>query len=76
MVKSTSMGVEPAYLNSALVDEHDINFIVMGAHGRTGLNHFLIGSVAEKVIRSATVPVHVVRIKTDSNRTESDESSR
>ena len=37
----------------------------MGTHGRTGLNHFLIGSVAEKVIRSADVPVPVVRITTD-----------
>lgn len=43
-------------------EEHDIDLIVMGTHGRSGLNHFLIGSVAEKVIRSATIPVHIVRI--------------
>jgi nucleotide-binding universal stress UspA family protein len=34
--------------------------IVIGSHGRTGLAHVLIGSVAEAVIRRATVPVIVV----------------
>ena len=43
-------------------DAHDVDLIVMGTHGRSGLNHFLIGSVAEKVIRSANTPVHVVRV--------------
>lgn len=43
-------------------DENDVDVVVMGTHGRTGLNRFLIGSVTEKVIRSADVPVMVVRI--------------
>jgi nucleotide-binding universal stress UspA family protein len=34
----------------------------MGTHGRTGLDRFLIGSVTEKVVRSADVPVVTVRI--------------
>jgi nucleotide-binding universal stress UspA family protein len=34
--------------------------IVMGTHGRTGLRHLLLGSVAEGVIRRASVPVTVV----------------
>lgn len=34
--------------------------IVMGTHGRTGLTHLLLGSVAEGVMRHATVPVVVV----------------
>jgi len=38
-----------------------IDMIVMGTHGRTGLSHFLLGSVAEKVLRQATVPVFLVR---------------
>ncbi len=42
-------------------DEQDIDLIVMGTHGRTGLDHFLKGSVTERVIREATVPVLVVR---------------
>jgi nucleotide-binding universal stress UspA family protein len=42
--------------------DHDVDVVVMGTHGRSGLNRFLIGSVTEKVIRSAHVPVLVVRI--------------
>jgi nucleotide-binding universal stress UspA family protein len=41
--------------------EKVIGTIVLGTHGRTGLAHMLIGSVAEKVIRSAHCPVYVVR---------------
>ncbi|MCF7854110.1 MAG: universal stress protein [Candidatus Pacebacteria bacterium] len=35
--------------------------IIMGTHGRTGLEHVLIGSVAEKVVRKAPCPVLTVR---------------
>jgi nucleotide-binding universal stress UspA family protein len=38
--------------------------IVMATSGRTGLAHFLIGSVAEKVVRHATVPVLTLRVAT------------
>jgi nucleotide-binding universal stress UspA family protein len=37
------------------------DLIVIGTHGRTGLKHVLIGSVAEKVVRHAHCPVLVVR---------------
>lgn len=36
------------------------DLIVMGTHGRTGLRHFLIGSTAEKVVRTSKVPVLTV----------------
>ncbi|MEO7731471.1 MAG: universal stress protein [Kofleriaceae bacterium] len=39
----------------------DIDLIVIGTHGRTGLARILIGSVAEKVVRHAPCPVLVVR---------------
>ena len=39
---------------------HNCDVIVMGTHGRTGLGHLLMGSVAEKVIRAAPCPVLVV----------------
>lgn len=35
--------------------------IVIGTHGRSGLSHLLLGSVAEKVIRGATMPVVTIR---------------
>ena len=38
-----------------------VDLIVMGTHGRTGLQHVLMGSVAEKVVRLAPCPVLVVR---------------
>ncbi len=41
--------------------EHEIDLIVVGSHGRTGLMHALVGSVAEKVVRKAPCPVLVVR---------------
>jgi len=37
------------------------DLIIMGTHGRTGLQHVLLGSVAEKVVRLAPCPVLVVR---------------
>ena len=38
-----------------------VDLIVMGTHGRTGITHLLIGSVAERTIRYAPCPVLVVR---------------
>jgi nucleotide-binding universal stress UspA family protein len=37
------------------------DLIVLGTHGRTGLAHLLIGSIAEKVVRKSPVPVLTVR---------------
>jgi nucleotide-binding universal stress UspA family protein len=45
----------------AYAEEHDIDQIVMGSHGRTGTSRILLGSVAEKVVRRAPVTVTVVR---------------
>jgi nucleotide-binding universal stress UspA family protein len=44
-----------------IAEEERVDMIVMGTHGRSGLNRVLLGSVAERVIRLATCPVLTVR---------------
>jgi nucleotide-binding universal stress UspA family protein len=44
-----------------IAEEERMDMIVMGTHGRTGLNRALLGSVAERVIRLAPCPVLTVR---------------
>lgn len=44
-------------------EDPEIDLIVMGTHGRTGLKHALLGSVAEKTVRHAPCPVLVVRAR-------------
>ena len=41
--------------------EVDADMIVVGTHGRSGLSHMLIGSVAEKIVRKAPCPVLTVK---------------
>lgn len=43
------------------LDDHEIDHIVMGSHGRTGASRVLLGSVAERVVRRSPIPVTVVR---------------
>jgi nucleotide-binding universal stress UspA family protein len=49
----------PPILNYA--ESHDIDLIVMGTHGRRGLRRFLMGSVAEEVVRLSNCPVLTLR---------------
>jgi nucleotide-binding universal stress UspA family protein len=49
----------PAIVDAAL--ELNCQLIVMGTHGRSGLKHLLLGSVAEHVVRNSKVPVLTVR---------------
>ncbi|WP_135822134.1 universal stress protein [Halostella litorea] len=46
--------------------EADADAIVMGTHGRTGIDRILLGSVTERVVREATVPVITVRMVDES----------
>lgn len=41
--------------------DHDVDAIVMGSHGRSGVTRILLGSVAESVVRRSPIPVTVVR---------------
>ena len=49
-------------------DDRDVDLIVMGTHGRTGLDRYLLGSVTEKVVRTADQPVLTVRMGEESPR--------
>jgi nucleotide-binding universal stress UspA family protein len=42
-------------------NEHNIDLVILGTHGRTGLTYILVGSVAEQVTRQSKCPVLVVR---------------
>jgi nucleotide-binding universal stress UspA family protein len=46
----------------AIARDDGYGIVVMGTHGRTGLAHLWIGSVAERVVRTSTVPVMTVRL--------------
>jgi nucleotide-binding universal stress UspA family protein len=50
----------PADTIVAYAREHGHDLIVIGSHGRTGVSRWLLGSVAERVVRRATCPVLVV----------------
>ncbi|MFT4890431.1 MAG: nucleotide-binding universal stress UspA family protein [Halobacteriales archaeon] len=47
----------------AYADENEVDLIVMGTHGRTGYERYLLGSVAEKVVRMAERPVMTVYVE-------------
>lgn len=44
-------------------DEHEIDLIVMGTHGKSALGRFFLGSVAERVVRHSMIPVLTVAPK-------------
>lgn len=46
-------------------DEHAVDLISMGTHGRTGLDRVLLGSVTERVVRTSDVPVLTSRLESD-----------
>jgi universal stress protein A len=51
----------PAFAIVDYAREHKIDLVVMGTHGRTAVQHLLMGSVAERVVRLAPCPVLTVR---------------
>ena len=47
----------------AFAEEGEFDLIIMGTHGKQGFDHFLFGSVAEKVVRGARIPVITMKPK-------------
>lgn len=52
---------DPAFEIDRIAREQHCDLIVMGTHGRTGLDHLLMGSVAERVVRHVPCPVLIVK---------------
>nr|WP_265338724.1 universal stress protein [Halalkalirubrum salinum] len=51
---------KPARAMIEYADDHDTDQIVMGSHGRSGIDRTLLGSVAETVTRRAQIPVTII----------------
>jgi nucleotide-binding universal stress UspA family protein len=62
-VRSKVLAGSPAVEILQHAREECVDLVVVGTHGRTGLKHLVLGSVAERVIRQAPCTVVVVRTK-------------
>ena len=56
-------GPAVAHLLCDYINAEDVDLVVMSTHGRTGLDHVLFGSTAEKVVRKSPIPVMTIRIQ-------------
>ena len=68
IVTRTEIGPRPAAVINQYITDHHICMTVMGTHGRSLIPHFLLGSVAEEVARTAHCPVMTVRADGAHNR--------
>ena len=60
VVRSVVRGIAAAPTILEYADEHDVDLIVMGSHGRRGVRRLLLGSVTEEVLRAGRWPVLTV----------------
>ncbi|MFC6720673.1 universal stress protein [Halobacteriaceae archaeon SHR40] len=60
---STTVGYGASIHRAILsyLDDHDIDLVVMGTHGRTGFDRYVLGSVTEYLVRTSPIPVLTVR---------------
>jgi len=72
----TLLGAHPAPGILRYAEEHPVDLIAVATHGRGGLPRLFLGSVADKVLRAATVPILVVRPATAKTAGEVSDSSR
>lgn len=66
--KSSGLNAEPVILKGSTAEKildfankNDIDMIILGSLGKSGIEHFTLGSVSEKIVRHAKVSVLVVR---------------
>jgi nucleotide-binding universal stress UspA family protein len=59
---------DPAAAITEAAAQQGADLVVMATHGRTGLSHFFLGSVAERVVRESSVPVMTVRVPAEKHR--------
>lgn len=60
-IKSDIEFGSPARLIAAFAKKKSVDLIIMGSHGTSGMREYFVGSNAEKVVRSATVPVIITK---------------
>lgn len=65
----------PAETVVGYADEQDIDVIVMGTHGRSGVDRYVVGSVTEQVVRKSAVPVMTVNLARQRRAVRDDESA-
>ena len=63
-LETESVVGRPARAIVDYAEEHGVDHVVVGSHGRDGISRVLLGSVAETVVRRSPVPVTVVRDRT------------
>lgn len=51
---------DPAMEILKTIESENIDLVIMGSHGRKGLEHTIFGSVAENVVKKSTVPVMII----------------
>ena len=51
---------KPADIILKTIDEENVDQVIMGKNGKHGLERFLLGKTADKVVRNAKVPVNVI----------------
>lgn len=60
-ITTDTMVGRPARAIIEYVEDHDVDHVFVGSHGRSGISRVLLGSVAETVVRRSPCPVTVVR---------------
>lgn len=61
-VESTVREGAPAKEIQRYAQEEECDIIVMGTHGRSGVDRLLLGSVAERIVRTSPIPVLTIRV--------------